>query len=290
MTKRVLDLATNERDAGSSASSETSTIQTRVPSAIDAQRSPSLNTATANPGVNTDVKEGAAQDVGLATTIQTEEAVMVDGSEGHNVDLMDTDRTSNKTVLNSRKHSAPDADTGLRSPKRIRLTLPGDGALDVAQQPTQLSSNLMRSNPPTRPASGSMPPDDTPVASEMPQEMNMPSASIGADEEISRSPRILANQSPADHTTSESVDFPEEQVPCAAADGPLVPSIVHRHTTLEPEETTVLPVPHGDKIQRSKSTRSLRGWLPTEYTAAPSDSDSESADSSYVTAAEMSDD
>lgn len=291
MARRVQDLAIIERDAGSCASSKTSASQTCVPSAIDAQPSPPLNAATAYPSVNTDVKEGAVQDMGVATSIQTKEAVMVDGSEGDNEDLMDIDGASNNTLLNSRKHPAPDADTGSRSPKRIRLALPGGGALEVAHQPTQLSSELARSNSPsqqqkvTQPASCSTPPD-APVAPKMPQETVMPSASMGVDKDVPKVSRVLDRQSLADHTSSESVDLPEEQRPCAATDAPLVPSIIHRHNILEPREMTVLPFAHSDKIQRSKSADALGGWLPTEYTAAPSDSES---DSSYVTAAEMSD-
>lgn len=273
MTKRVLDLATNERDAGFCASSETSTSQTCVPSAIHAQPSPSRNSATANPDVNADFKEGAAHSVGVATIIQTKEVGMADGSEGENEDLMDIDGASNDTLLNSSKHPAPDADTGSRSPKRIRLTLPVGGALEVAHQPTQLSSELAWSNSPsqqqntTQPASCSTPPD-APIAPEMPQEMAMSSASIGVDKDLSKSLRVFDHQSLADYTSSESVDLTKKQVSCAAADMPLVPLIIYRHNTLEPEETTVLPI---------------------EYTGAPFDSESESTDSSYVTAAEMSD-
>lgn len=294
ITKRVLDLATNERDAGSCASSETSTSQTCVPSAINAQPSPSLDAATANSGVNTDVKEEAVQDAGAAITLQTKEVVMVDGPEGDNEDLMDIDGASNNTLLNSSKHPAPDADAGSRSPKRIRLALPGADTLEVAHQPSQVSSGLARSNSPSQqqntaqPASCSTPPDAA-VAPEMPQEMGMSSASIGADKDLTKSPRVLDHQTLADHTLSESVDLPEKQVPCAATDAPLVPSIIHRHNTLEPDERTMQSFARSDWIQRSKSVGAFGGWLPTEYTAAPSDSESDSADSSsYVTASEMS--
>lgn len=295
MTKRVLDLATNERDAGFCASSGTSTCQTCVPSAINAQPSPSLDAATANPGINTDVKEGAAQDVGAAITLQTEEVVMLDDPEGDNEDLMDIDGASNNTLLNTSKHPAPDTDAGSRSPKRIRLAVPGDDTSEVGYQPNQVSSGLARSNSPsqlqksTQPASCSTPPDAA-VAPEMPQELGMPSASIGAGKDSTKSPRVLDHQTLADHTSSESVNCPEKKVPCAAADTPLLPSISHRHNSLEPDETIVLPSAHNDKIQRSKSVGALGDWLPREYTAAPSDSESDSADSSsYVTASEMSD-
>lgn len=280
MTKRNPDLSTNARDHGSSGSSETSKSQEVVALAIHTELSTSLNAAAANPSVHAD-------------SIHTQEPTRIDGSQGKSSHLGDIIAPSDKLPTTSSKRPAPDADARFeRPPKRIRLAILGNGTPEVANQSMSLSELARNNSPAQQQQNAQAPPYSTPlgigIAPAMPEKVVMPPAFIGEDNDCPTNPSVLGDQCPENHIISQLLDLPQEEILRAAEDAAIVPAIVHRHT-LEPEITTVLPFTEYVQVQRAYSAEALEAWQVREDMAAPSDSGSEAAESSYVTAAEMSD-
>lgn len=277
----------NKQNAGSSGSSETSPTQKFLQLAIPTQPSPSLNAATTKPVVY-------VGGMTAETSMHAKRFGKIDGPKCESNNLEDIGTPSDDLPTTSSKRPAPNADArSVRSLKRTRLAILGSGTPEVADQPILLSG-FARNNSPAQQqqiaqsASYSTSLDARNVTT-MPEEMAMPPDAIRADQDYPENPSGLGDQSSADHTMSQSLDLPQNEVPRAAADAALVPPIVHRHNTLMPEQTTVLPFAECDQVQRAESAEVLEAWQPREDTATQSDSESEVAESSYVTADEMCD-